>query len=185
MIHLKLLPIENVILSGGVGNVKWFMLQILTLGAIGILLAALEIYSANRIVNSSAEWMPVNNVYATFIIVAVVISCFYLIFWLEGKKVTSIFERPFWTIMPQLIITVGILSIILFLVGGTLGPIMNWVEQWRSLLYIFLIYFLFLIFLFIFSLEHKKHRNKTPINKTIFTSYIWTIVLFIVVFFIF
>ncbi|WP_102263275.1 hypothetical protein [Mesobacillus jeotgali] len=163
---------------------KWFLLQILTLGAIGILMAVLELNEGNRIVSSSANWTPANNIYITFFIVTVVLSCFYLIFLFEAKKNNNIFKRPFWNVMPKITISVGVLSIILFLVGGTVGPIMSWVEQWRSLLYVFLIYFLFLIFLFIFSIEHKKQRNNNRINKTILTSYIWTIVLFFAIFFV-
>ncbi|RCW63886.1 hypothetical protein DFR57_11511 [Saliterribacillus persicus] len=164
---------------------KWLLLQILTLGAIGILMGVLEWNEGKRVVSSSANWTPANNVYITFIIVTVVLSCFYLIFLFEAKKSNNILERSFWNLMPKISISVGVLSIILFLVGGTVGPIMAWVEQWRSLLYVFLIYFLFLIFLFIFSIEHKKQRNNNRINKTIFTSYIWTIVLFFVIFFVF
>ncbi len=164
---------------------KWLLLQILTLGAIGILMAVLELNEGNRIVSYSANWTPVNNIYITFIIVTVVLSCFYLIFLFEAKKRNNILERSFWNLMPKITITVGVISITLLLVGGTLGPIMTWVEQWRSLLYVFLTYFLFLIFLFIFSIEHKKQRNNNRINKTILTSYIWTIVLFFVIFFVF
>ena len=163
---------------------KWFILQILTMGVIGILMVVLEVNAGNSFGSPSEAGVPVNNVYITFIIVTVVLSCFYLMFWLEAKKSNSILDRSFWKSMPKISITVAILSIILFLVGGTVGPIMSWIEQWRSLLYIFLIYFLFLIFLFIFSIEHKKHRNKNHINKTIFTSYIWTVMLFFVVFFV-
>lgn len=71
--------------------------------------------------------------------------------------------------MPKICVTVGILSVILFLIGGTVGPVMAWVEQWRSLLYVFLIYFLFLIFLFIFSIEHKRHQSRNEmISQYIF-----------------
>ena len=148
-------------------------------------MAVLELNEGNRIVSSSSNWAPANNIYITFIIVTVVLSCFYLIFLFESKKSNNILERSFWNLMPKISISVGVVSIILFLVGGTVGPIMTWVEQWRSLLYVFLIYFLFLIFLFIFSIEHKKQRNNNRINKTILTSYIWTIVLFFVIFFVF
>lgn len=163
---------------------RWLLLQFLTVGVIGLLMALLEMNAGNRIAGSFSAWTPANNVYLTFLIVTVILSCFYFIFTLEAKKSNSLLERPFWSRMPKVIIAVGVLSIILFLVGGTVGPIMTWVEQWRSLIYVFLIYFLFLIFLFIFSIEHKKQRNKSRINKTIFTSYIWTIVLFFVIFFV-
>ncbi|KOO40324.1 hypothetical protein AMD01_21480 [Priestia koreensis] len=164
---------------------KLFFLQILTLGLIVILMGVLELNESNRIVGSTANWTPVNNIYITFFIVLVILSFFCLIFLFEAKKDKSIFQRSFWNMMPKITISFGSLSMILFLVGGTLGPIMTWVEHWRSLLYFFLIYFLFLIFLFIFSIEHKKQRNNHHITKTILTSYIWTIVLFLITFFVF
>lgn len=164
---------------------KWLILQILTLGAIGILMAVLEMNAGNRLASPSYDWTPANNVYITFLILTFVLFCFYLIFLLEAKKSNSIFGRSLWDLMPKISISVGVLSIILFLVGGTVGPIMSWVEQWRSLLYVFLIYFLFLTFLFIFSIEHKKQRNKNRIKNTILTSYLWTVGLFFLIFFVF
>ncbi|QAS51325.1 hypothetical protein HLI_03405 [Halobacillus litoralis] len=164
---------------------KWLVLQILTVGVIGVLMATLELVAVSRLVSSSTGWTPVNNVYITFSIVTAVLSCIYLIFLFEAKKRNNIFERSFWSLMPKISISVGVLSVILFLVGGTIGPIMSWIEQWRSLLYFFLIYFLFLIFLFIFSIEHKKQRNNNRINKSIHISFIWTVVLFFGIFFLF
>ncbi|CEG27168.1 hypothetical protein BN1002_02024 [Bacillus sp. B-jedd] len=106
-------------------------------------MTVLEMNADNRVASSFSDWTPANNIYITFIIVTVILTCFYLIFIFEAKKRNSILERSFWNLMPKISISVGVLSIILFLVGGTVGPIMTWVEQWRSLLYVFLIYFLF------------------------------------------
>ncbi|MGD6844642.1 hypothetical protein ACQCVH_19275 [Bacillus infantis] len=102
--------------------------------ALGILMAVLELNEGQRIVSYSADWTPANDIYITFIIVAVGVSCFYLMFLFEAKKKNNFFEKPFWNLMPKVSISVGLVSVILFLVGGTVGPIMTWIEQWRSLL---------------------------------------------------
>lgn len=165
---------------------KWSIYQLLMVSLIILFMWYLEYINENRIVQpSSGEWAAVNSVYVTFLIIALVITGFYLIFLFEAKKENSFLQRPIWNVMPKVTVVVGVFSIVLFLVGGTIGPIMNWVEQWRSLLYVFLVYFLFLIFLFIFSFEHKRERRRQRSEKTVHVSYVWTIALFFVLFFLF
>jgi len=166
--------------------VKWSLYQILMIPLIVIFMWLLEYTSGNRTNRVvSGEWTAVNSPYDTFLIIACVITFFYLIFLFEAKKNKSFLNHSIWDIMPGVCVAVGILSFILFIVGGTVGPIMAWVEQWRPLLYVFLIYFLFLVFLFIFSIEHKKQRFSQQHEKTIHISFIWTLLLFFVLFFLF
>lgn len=128
------------------------------------------------------EWDALTSPYITFFIVALVITCFYTLFLIEAKKKNNMFEHSIWGMMPKICAAAGVISVVLFIVGGTVGPIMNWVAQWPFLLHVFLIYFLFLIFLFIFSFEHKRQRFKQRSEKTIHISYICTLVLFFVLF---
>ncbi|WP_047980952.1 hypothetical protein [Ornithinibacillus contaminans] len=165
---------------------KWSLYQILMISLIVVSMWSLEYISGNKTIQPvSGEWTAVNSAYGTFFIVALVVTFFYLIFLFEAKKEKSCLNHPIWTIMPKISVIVGILSTILFIIGGTIGPIMTWVEQWRSLLYVFFVYFLFLIFLFIFSFEHKKQRASQQSQKSIHISYIWTLILFFVLYFLF
>ncbi|WP_184351834.1 hypothetical protein [Salirhabdus euzebyi] len=163
---------------------KWIIYQILTLSIIVFFMWILDYINENRTIqHSSSEWTAVNSTFITFYIIAFIVSCFYLLFLFEAKKDNGLFDRSFWAVMPKMCVIIGVLSIILFLTGGTIGPIMVWIEQWPSLIYVFFIYFLFLIFLFIFSIEHKKHRYKQRKEKTVHISFTWTILLFFVLFF--
>ncbi|MGJ9460634.1 hypothetical protein [Oceanobacillus sp. CF4.6] len=165
---------------------KWSLYQILMISLIVVSMWSLEYISGNRTTQPmSGEWTAVNSAYGTFFIVALVVTFFYLIFLFEAKKEKSFLNHPIWAIMPKISVIVGILSTILFIIGGTIGPVMTWVEQWRSLLYVFFVYFLFLIFLFIFSIEHKNQRSPQQSKKSIHFSFVWTLLLFFVLFFLF
>lgn len=165
---------------------KWSLYQILMILFIVVSMWLLEYTSENRTAQStSGEWTTVISSYGTFFIVALVVTFIYFIFLIEAKKDKSVLRYPFWENMPKITVAVGILSVILFIVGGTMGPIMTWVEQWRSLLYVFFVYFLFLIFLFIFSLEHKKERASQQNQKSIHISYVWTLLAFFAIYFLF
>ncbi|NIK12583.1 hypothetical protein [Alkalibacillus almallahensis] len=165
---------------------RWSIYQLLTFSLIVLFMWFLEYINQNGTnPHSSGEWTAVNSTYMTFITVSLAITLFYLIFLFEAKKDNSLLDRSLWKVMPTICIVAGIVSVILFLIGGIFGPIMEWVEQWRSLLYVFMIYFLFLIFLFIFSIEHKNNRFKQRNEKTVHIAFIWTIVLFIVLYFLF
>ncbi|HLR03265.1 MAG TPA: hypothetical protein VK111_11030 [Virgibacillus sp.] len=104
---------------------------------------------------------------------------------MKQKKKRVLLEHPVWRKMPIICIVVGVLSVILFIIGGTVGSITVWIEQWRFLLYVFLVYFLFLVFLFIFSVEHKKQTASRKTVTTIHISLVWTLLMFFVLFFLF
>lgn len=165
---------------------KWSLYQILMIIFIVVSMWLLEYTSENRTVQStSGEWTAVISPYATFFIVALVVTFIYLIFLFEAKKDKSFLNHSIWNNMPKISVILGIVSVILFIIGGTIGPVMTWVEQWRSLLYVLFVYFLFLIFLFIFSIEHKNQRATKHRQRSIHISFIWTLLLFFVLYFIF
>lgn len=165
---------------------KWSFYQLGMFLFLVIAMWLLEYSSENRAVQSaSGEWTVVISSYGTFVAVSLVLTFIYFIFLFEAKKDKSLLHHPIWANMPKVTVIVGVLSVILFIVGGTIGPIMIWIEQWRSLLYVFLVYFLFLLFLFIFSSEHKKERASQHSQKSIHISYIWTLVVFFGLYFLF
>ena len=169
----------------GASNVKWLLYQLLMAGLVIIFIGVLEYISRNRVIHiNSGEWTTVISSNSIFIVIGVIVTFIYLIFLFEAKKEKSFFNHKVWNNMPKISGIVGVASIFLFILGG-LGTINSWVEQWRSLLYIFLVYFLFLIFLFIFSFEHKKQRVTQHNQKAIHLVYLWTLLLFLFTFFLF
>ncbi|MDQ0159995.1 hypothetical protein [Alkalibacillus salilacus] len=106
---------------------KWSIYQLLTFSLIVLFMWFLE-YINQKGTNptSSGEWTAVNSTYMTFLTVALVITLFYLIFLFEAKKDNSLLDRSLWKVMPTICIVAGIVSVILFLIGGTFGPIMEW-----------------------------------------------------------
>ncbi|MGF2616170.1 hypothetical protein FZC84_00135 [Rossellomorea vietnamensis] len=163
---------------------KWSILQILAVSLIIILMWSLEIISENiNLQTSSGGWTAVNSPLLTFVIVVLVMTAIYLIFLFEAKKDSPVFRHRIWLRMPAVLVVAGVLSVILFILGGTIGPLMEWVSQWRFLLYIFLIYFLLIIFLFIFSIEHKRQKGTQTVEKTVHISFVWTLVLLFALFF--
>ncbi|UCZ53484.1 hypothetical protein LGQ02_01395 [Bacillus shivajii] len=162
---------------------KWSILQISTAFAIIAIMAVLEFQTGYRTMEpTTGQWTPVYSAYVTFFIIALVISCFYFLFLFEAKKEKSLFSRKMWGNMPKKVLIVGALSAVLFIALGATGMVFEWVEEWRFLLYIFLVYFLFLIYVFIFSFEHKMKKFAKPYEKTAFISYIWTLLLFFILF---
>ncbi|WP_223701626.1 hypothetical protein [Sutcliffiella deserti] len=159
---------------------KWTLYQVLTLVLLSLLMWGLEFISDKRAFQfQSAGWAVVIPGYATVLIIALVISCFFLIFLFEAKKEKSIFQNSAWRKMPVICLITGLFSVFLFIAAGAFGPLFEWVEQWRFLLYIFFVYFLLLLFLFIFSLEHRNKGYRRPYEKTIKISYFWTLILFV------
>jgi hypothetical protein len=165
----------------GVICVKWLGLQIITVIFLVCLMWLLELFSDKRTHLITGQFSAINSSFITFIIVGLVITCFYFIFLFESKKKSNFLQSTKWASMPKLCVGLGVLSVILFLIGGTMGPLGTLVDHWRSLIYVFMIYFLFLIYLFIFSIEFKKEKSK----KSIHISYLWTMILFFVMFVIF
>lgn len=165
----------------GVIRVKWLGFQIITVILLVCLMWLLELFSDKRTNLVTGQWSAVNSSLITFLIIGLVITCFYFIFLLESKKKNNFLQSTIWPNMPKLCVGIGVISVILFLIGGTIGPLGTWIEHWRSFIYVFMIYFLFLIYLFIFSIEYKKERS----NKSIHISYLWTLTLFFVMFVIF
>ncbi|TYS16690.1 hypothetical protein FZC78_11925 [Rossellomorea vietnamensis] len=163
---------------------KWSILQFLAVSLIIIVMWTLEIVSENlNIQTSSGGWTAVNSPLLTFLMIVLIMTSIYLIFVFEAKKEKPIFRYSIWSRMPSILVGAGVLSVILFIMGGIIGPLMEWVSQWRFLLYVFLIYFLLLIFLFIFSIELKRQKGSQTVEKTVHISFVWTLVLLFALFF--
>ncbi|MGM0845621.1 MAG: hypothetical protein ACQEUT_11640 [Bacillota bacterium] len=163
---------------------KWSILQILAAFLMAVLMWGLEINSESiNLQTSSGGWTAVNSPLLTFLMIVLIMTGIYLIFLFEAKKDSPIFRLSIWLRMPAILVAAGVLSVILFILGGTIGPLMEWVSQWRFLLYVFLIYFLLLIFLFIFSIELKRQKGTQTFEKTVHISFVWTLVLLFALFF--
>ncbi|SFJ76490.1 hypothetical protein SAMN04487936_10494 [Halobacillus dabanensis] len=165
---------------------KWTIYQLLVMIGVTFFMWGMEnINNENLIAQPPGEWTAVNSPLLTFLATGLLITGFYFIFLFEVKKKKNRFQHPVWIYMPQLCMAIGGVSFVLFLIGGTIGPLGGWVEQMRSLLYLILAYFLFLIFLFIFSFEHKRNRSAQATEKTIHLTFFWTLMLFFGLFFLF
>lgn len=162
---------------------KWTVYQGFMIVCMILVMASLEYINKSATISSSSEWTAFNSKLMTFLIIGLLIAGFYSIFLLEAKKKNYRFQHQIWEHMPKIIIVAGIVSVVLFLLGGTVGPLMEWMEHWRFLLYILLGYFLLLVFLFIFSFEHKRQQFKHSPERIIHISFFWTLLLFFAVFF--
>ncbi|SDN63240.1 hypothetical protein [Alkalicoccus daliensis] len=163
---------------------KWGLLQLLTVFVIVIIMWMSNYISQNRAIpNAAGEWTAVNSPYTVFLVITLILGCFFLLFVFEARKENSFFTHPLWHKGPVLIGIIGFVSIVLFLAGGTFGPLMLWTAQIPALIYSFFIYFLFVIFIFIFAIQHKRNSFQQPFEKTIYISSLWTLGLFFGVFF--
>lgn len=164
---------------------KWSVYQIFVMIGMALFMWILESSLLNHTgVEMTRGQGAVYSPLLTFVVLSFFITGFYIIFLFEAKKAHK-FLQPIWTYMPSLCIFIGGTSVVLFLLGGTIGPIGGWIEQARSLFYVFLSYFLFLIFLFIFSFEHKRKQFEQSPERTVHLSYFWTVMLFLGLFFLF
>ncbi|WP_406945556.1 hypothetical protein ACJA3J_03660 [Halobacillus sp. SY10] len=164
---------------------KWSIYQIFVFIGMALIMWILESTLLGHIgVEITRGEGAVYSPLITFLVLILFITCFYILFLFEAKKGHK-FQQSIWTYMPSICMFIGGTSIVLFLLGGTIGPIGGWIEQVRSLFYVFLSYFLFLIFLFIFSFEHKRKRFEQSPERTVHLSYFWTLVLFFSLFFLF
>jgi amino acid transporter len=163
---------------------KWTIVQVITLIFLTLFMFILEEVSGNRTVQpSNGEWVAVYPSYSLFIVYLMVLGCFYLLFLFEAKKNKNVYSHKIWKLMPRLCVVIGIVSAILFIIGGIATPLFEWVQQLRFLLYLFFTYFMFLVFLFIFSIEHKRHNFKQSLEKTVHISFFWIVVLVMGIFF--
>lgn len=165
---------------------KWSLYQLLMVVLIVVFTWLMEYTSGDGVSQSfQGEWTAVHASFSTFFVVACIITFFYLILLFEAKKEKSFLNHSIWANMSKNCVVIGILSTILFMVGVTVGPLVDLVEMWRPLLYVFLIYFLLLVFLFIFSIEKGKQKNSKQHERSIHISFVWTLLLFFAVFFLF
>ncbi|WP_218240645.1 hypothetical protein, partial [Pseudomonas sp. 2822-17] len=134
---------------------KWTIYQCLTVVSLLVIFFLAEINAGSvNITVSSEQITPFNNGITYFLFVGIILGCFYLLFLFEAKKGSNFFSRSVWGKMPWITFTLGIVSLILFMLSALLGPLFQWVEQWRYLIYIFFSYFLLILFVFTFSLVY-------------------------------
>ena len=99
----------------------------------------------------------------------------------QMKKVPHLIDLKIWRLMPYLVVGLLTLSTIVFLLLATIGPLIDWVEQWNGLLYVAMIYFVLLFYLFIIAMVHKWSKTK---DNVIHYAYLWTVGLLLIVTFV-
>jgi len=77
--------------------------------------------------------------------------------------------------MPKFIIIIGTLSALGFILAGNLGPLMDWAQQWRFLIYLFAVYFLFLYFILVLSIVRNYQIDKQRGKKTVHHAFMWSL----------
>jgi|SRR5690625_1838775 len=136
------------------------------------------------------DWMHKNavvgvNSYSRYVIGGMFflfITWIYITFYLQYKKYPQFIKHSIWAIMPIILSSIGVLSMIGFIILVTIGPFLDWLEQGSWLLYIMFGYATILYYFFMMSLVHKMSPNK---NHIIHQTYVWALALLFFLAFIF
>lgn len=162
---------------------KWTLYQLLI-----ILVFVVSLYFVNAFGASVAITGDTSNsgrVFKSLLTAGVLIAlvvCINLIMYFQQKNYPNMLNHPIWSKMPILTFAVGFISIVLFLSLGTFGPLMEWIDHIRWLLYLLAIYFVWLFFLFVMSIIVKVKRTKAHVLDLTFG---WTCIILLVTIFIF
>lgn len=160
---------------------KWTIYQgLILLAFIGVLYLAEVLSGELNLTVSSGNSTLINSGFGFFIFSGIVLSCFYLLFLFEAKKGKQLFSHPLWNKMPVIIVGVGTVSVFIFMFSSFLGPLFQWTEQWRFLIYIFFSYFLFLLFVFVFSTVRNSRMKGEGNEKAAHLAYLWTAVVILI-----
>ncbi|GGK08254.1 hypothetical protein GCM10007063_33310 [Lentibacillus kapialis] len=109
------------------------------------------------------------------------VACIYVIIFCQHKKRPNMLSHSIWSKTPTILFAVGFISIVLFLSLGTFGPLLDWIEHVRWLLYVILIYFIWGFFLFVMSIIVKIKGSQ---NRVIEHTFVWTCLILLVFIFI-
>lgn len=110
-----------------------------------------------------------------------VITWMYTMMLLQQQKHPSFLDHKLWRRMPIIITIVSVLSLIGFIILVTMGPLMDWIDQGKWLIYIIFIYVIMLYYFFVMSLVYMLSDNR---NRVIHQTYAWSLGLLLVIIFI-
>jgi heme/copper-type cytochrome/quinol oxidase subunit 2 len=167
---------------------KWSTFQVLIVANMILFMFMLE-----RMVSSHTFQPPtagvgvgaVNTGFSTILVYTIILLGLYLLFLFEAKKNRALFRHRAWLKMPQLTLLIALIAASIFILMATMGPLFNWVMQYRFLLYIVGVFFLFMTFLFVFSLIHKRRFHHPHVESSVHWSLVWTALVFMGTFFVF
>lgn len=156
---------------------KWTFYQLLGLIALIVLFIFTEGLKKNFSASSSSNLSLVSTAGMIFLLV----TWLYLMFYFQLKKKPQIMDHKVWKFMPLLVVGVLFLSMVTLMLLLMMGPMDEWVEQWRGLIYGMMMYFILLFYFFVIALVHKLSDSK---DNVIHHSYLWTLGLLLIVIFI-
>lgn len=90
-------------------------------------------------------------------------------------------KHNIWRVMPKILVAVGIISMIIFIIFVTIGPLLEWVEQGSWLMYLMMGYATILYYIFIMSIVYKLSDSK---RHVIHHTYAWALGIIVVMAFI-
>lgn len=162
---------------------KWTLYQLLVILVLIVLLYLLNGFGISIAI--SGDTSGAGRVFKSLLTAGVLIAlvaCIYLVMFFQQRKNPDMLSHPVWSKMPVIIFAVGFVSIVLFLSLGTFGPLMDWIDHLRWLLYVLVVYFIWLFFLFVMSIIVKIKRSQDRILDLTFA---WTCIVLLVSIFIF
>lgn len=162
---------------------KWTLYQLLIILVLIVLLYLVDGFGISIAItgDTSNEGRIFRSLLIAGVLIALV-ACIYLIMFFQQKKNPNMLSHPIWSKMPIITFVVGFISIVLFLSLGTFGPLMDWVDHLRWLLYLLAIYFIWLFFLFVLSIIVKIKRSQ---YRVLDLTFLWTCLLLLVSIFMF
>lgn len=161
---------------------KWTIYQFLVILTLIILLYLINGFGISIAITGdmSDEGRIFRSVLTAGFLIALV-ACIYVIMFSQYKKSPNMLNHSIWSKMPMILFAVGFISIVLFLSLGTFGPLLDWIEHIRWLLYVILIYFIWGFFLFVMSIIVKIKGSQ---NQVIDLTFVWTCLILLVSIFI-
>ncbi|MFD1037017.1 hypothetical protein ACFQ3N_01060 [Virgibacillus byunsanensis] len=138
---------------------KWTYYQFTAIIFLGLLLFFTDQLSGELAISSGTETVNGTSLLTAGFIAAIV-GWVYVMVYLQSKKKPALLNHAVWSKMPALLFIIGFLSIVAFLTLGTFGPLLEWTENARWLMYVFMVYFIFLFYLFVVSVILKNSKLK-------------------------
>ncbi|MDQ0353049.1 putative membrane protein [Alkalibacillus filiformis] len=115
--------------------------------------------------------------------IAIVVSCFSLIFYWQTKKSETFLIHPIWEKMPILITIVFFLSAVVLIFLMEFGGY-QLVSEYRGLMYLLIYYFIFLLNIMGVAIVYKVSQDKLSKRQIIERSGVWTVGVLTVIWFI-
>jgi len=157
-------------------DTKWSLYQVITFFVLFFCLFILYKWFDQGGIQPGNYSMPFG------ILFFLVITWIYTMMLLQQQKHPAFLDHKRWRKMPIIITIVSVLSLIGFIMLVTMGPLMNWIDQGKWIIYVIFIYVIILYYFFVMSLVYMLSDNR---NHVIHQTYAWSMGLFVMIMFIF